>query len=204
MGTLMENRVTTIDLLRHGKPEGGEIFRGSTDVVLSPVGWQQMQAAVATEQPWQHVVTSPMQRCAHFAEALAQQQGIGLSANHALREISFGDWDGQSFVAVREQYGDLLDQYWRDPFHCAPPNAEPMPQFCQRVQQALWQTVADYHGQHLLLVTHGGVIRAILATILHSEAVSMLRYDVPYASFSRIRIYHDEAGNWPQLVFFNR
>lgn len=200
----MQSTVTTIDLLRHGKPEGGEIFRGATDVLLSDEGWQQMHASVANGESWQQIVSSPLKRCRAFAEQLAQQHQLPISQHDGLREISFGAWDGMAFGQVREQYGDLLDLYWRDPFNFAPPDAEPMSDFCQRVQQALWHLVEQYRGQHLLLVTHGGVIRAVMAEILQAQSVSLLRYEVPYAAFSRVRIYHDDAGNWPQLVFFNR
>ncbi len=62
----MSTVTTTIDLLRHGACEGGEIFRGSSDVALSEQGWQQMRAAIADETaPWQAVVSSSLQRCAH-------------------------------------------------------------------------------------------------------------------------------------------
>lgn len=200
----MQSIVTTIDLLRHGKPEGGEIFRGATDVLLSNQGWQQMHDAVAQAEPWQRIVSSPMKRCHAFAEQLAERHQLPISLHEGIREISFGEWDGMAYSQVREQYGELFDLYWRDPHHYAPPHAEPITDFCQRVQLALWQLVEQYRGQHVLMVTHGGVIRAILAEILQAQAVSLLRYEVPYASFSRVRIYHDEAGNWPQLVFFNR
>lgn len=200
----MPSMVTTLDLLRHGKPEGGEIFRGATDVALSDEGWQQMFKAVGVGEPWQHIVSSPLLRCKLFAEKIAEDKALPLALHEGLRELSFGAWDGMTFADVRAQYGDLLDLYWRDPFQHAPPEAEPMADFCQRVQKALWQLVEAHKGKHLLCVTHGGVIRALLAEILQAQSVSLLRYEVPYASFSRIRIYHDEAGNWPQLVFFNR
>ena len=43
---MRDSLVTTVDLLRHGESEGGEIFRGSIDVPLTEMGWQQMQSAV--------------------------------------------------------------------------------------------------------------------------------------------------------------
>ena len=50
-------KTTTIDLLRHGQCEGGEIFRGSTDVALSEAGWQQMRHATQEEDNWDRVIT---------------------------------------------------------------------------------------------------------------------------------------------------
>ena len=192
--------VTTIDLLRHGKPEGGEIFRGFTDVPLTEEGWQQMRSALEGLSGWQQVVSSPLQRCLDFSESLALDVAVAAD----LAEISFGDWDGQSFKAVSEQNKVLFDSFWRDPIANTPPNAEPMLVFCERVQAAFWQAIEDFQGQHLLMVAHGGVIRAVLQHVLKSDVQALTCYEVPYACISRIKVYHDESGSYPQLVFHNR
>ncbi|NRB40080.1 MAG: histidine phosphatase family protein [Pseudomonadales bacterium] len=197
--------VTTIDLLRHGKPEGGDIFRGFTDVAMSELGLKQMQAAVAQQgDDYQQIVSSPMQRCLVFSDLIAQQQDIACEVVADLQEISFGDWDGQTFKAIAAQNQALFDGFWKDPIANTPPNGEPMLAFCHRIQAAFWQVVKTFEGQHILMVVHGGVIRAILQDILKSDVVALMRYEVPYASISRIKIYHDDAGFFPQLVFHNR
>lgn len=43
---------TTVDLLRHGEPEGGQMFRGAVDDPLSPRGWEQMRSAVGDCRAW--------------------------------------------------------------------------------------------------------------------------------------------------------
>ena len=104
---------------------------------------------------------------------------------------------------MEQQYGELFHEYWRDPHAQAPPDAEAMTDFCRRVSLAFWQVVKNHKNQHLLLVVHGGVIRALLSEILASEAISLMRYEVPYACLSRIKIYHEADKHWPQLVFHN-
>ena len=207
------NVITTVDLLRHGLPVGGEIFRGSTDVPLSDEGFVQMRAAVAKlhnscsgakSHEWQQIISSPLQRCSVFAQEIAAAQGVVTLIDNDLREMSFGDWDGQTLAAVKAHSAGLFANFWRDPIEHTPPNAEPMAQFCQRVSAAFWQNVLAYKGQSLLMVAHGGVIRAILGEVLQSPAASLLRYDVPYASISRIHIYHEGDRYYPQLVFHNR
>ena len=195
---------TTIDLLRHGKPEGGEIFRGSTDVPISDEGYQQMQQSYDKVSAHDLVITSPMLRCKTFAADVAKAKQLPLVEVEALKELHFGDWDGQSFEQVRTQYSELFNAYWQDPLNNTPPNAEPMRDFIQRIQQAFWQQIEAYRGQRILMVAHGAVNRVILSDILQSDAVSLLRYDVPYACISRIKIYHDDNGDWPQMVFHNR
>lgn len=201
---MFEFKKTTIDLLRHGKSEGGDIFRGATDVPLNEEGWQQMRSAVERQMGWDNIISSPMLRCLEFAEELGQDRSRVVVVNAAFREVSFGDWDGQVIADVHQHSAELIKQYWRDPFSVTPPNAESMVVFQQRVAEGLQQLIKNYRGQHILLVTHGGVIRMVLNKVLQAQQLSMLRYDVPYASFSRIAIYHDDQGDWPQLVFFNR
>ena len=197
-------QVTTIDLLRHGKPEGGEIFRGTTDVQLSEEGFEHMRQSFSKlERPTQ-LITSPLKRCADFTLELAQQHSIDICYEDKWRELSFGDWDGQSFKTVKEQYGQQFEQYWQDPINHAPPNAEPMPEFCERVQRAYEQLLLEHRGQHVLLVTHGGVIRALIAHVLQAELTSLMRYEVPYACISQIKVYHEGEQCFPQVIYHNR
>ncbi|MFZ0006897.1 MAG: histidine phosphatase family protein, partial [Steroidobacteraceae bacterium] len=64
-----------VHVLRHGETEGGARYWGRTDVALSARGWEQMRAAVAGHS-WERIVSSPLQRCAAFAEALAGERHI--------------------------------------------------------------------------------------------------------------------------------
>lgn len=163
----MLEHATTLDIIRHGKPVGGEIFRGKTDVVLSDEGWQQMQQTCERNaEDWQYIISSPMQRCLAFAEQIAEQKNIHLKVDQAIKELSFGDWDGQPIATIAEQQGELLRNYWQDPFAFTPPNAEAMQDFYQRVSQGVDNIVQQHRGKHLLLVSHGGVIRIILSHFL--------------------------------------
>ncbi len=63
-----------IDLIRHGEPQGGMRYRGQLDDPLSELGWQQMRNATANVQPWEHIVSSTLSRCADFAKELADKQ----------------------------------------------------------------------------------------------------------------------------------
>jgi alpha-ribazole phosphatase len=64
-----------VHLLRHGETDGGTRYWGRTDVALSSKGWQQMRTAVAG-RAWDLIISSPLRRCAAFAEALAEKIGV--------------------------------------------------------------------------------------------------------------------------------
>jgi len=198
-------QVTTIDLLRHGACEGGEIFRGSTDSPLSARGWQQMRDNLRSDDLWQQLICSPLQRCQAFTEQLADQRQLPWRAEAGFQEIDFGDWEGQLTADIARQHPDQIQRFWKDPVNNAPPGAETMQEFQQRVV-ASWQTLlAQHQGQSVLLISHGGVIRIILAALLQMPMRPLSFIAVPHASFSRIQIYHQPGqDDWPQLMFHNR
>ncbi|MCL1126891.1 histidine phosphatase family protein [Shewanella surugensis] len=152
--------------LRHGECEGGRILRGRVDVPLLPVGIAQMQAvAQLTMQP-DHIVSSPLRRCAEFAHQLHLTTDIDIHFCDALQEMDFGDWDGQGFDVLYERYEPALTRYWADPWSEKPPNGESMVMFEHRVDNAWEQLLQDFSGQVVLVIAHGGVIRHIMSRVL--------------------------------------
>lgn len=186
---------TLIDLIRHGEPAGGPMFRGSQDDPLSDTGWAQMHQALSDEDHWDSILTSPLQRCSAFARQLAAERGLTLHEEARLREISFGDWEGLTPAEVQERHGDRLARFWDNPVDNPPPEGESMEAFHARVHEAWQEWQQRLAGQRVLVVCHGGVIRMILAEVLGiplSRSFSVLT--VPYACRSRIRIDHSPHG----------
>ena len=88
---------TIIDLMRHGEPVGGRAYRGNNiDDPLSETGWQQMWDAIGEEAPWDHIITSPLERCAAFAEALMDVYSIPCTTEDNFKEVGFGSWEGKT------------------------------------------------------------------------------------------------------------
>lgn len=198
--------ITTIDLLRHGACEGGDVYRGSTDLALDETGWQQMRDAVALFDPlpWQVVITSPLQRCRSFSEELASGAGLPLRVEAGLQELHFGDWEGRSFAEVWEEQQNHVQLFFANPLQNAPPNGEPMPVFRERVLESWNSVIEDCRGQHGLLVAHGGTLRILLSEVLEMPLHKMVSLNVPYACLSRVIIYHTDERDAAQLVFHNK
>lgn len=205
---MSDSRFTTIDLLRHGQTTADDILRGRIDVPLSEAGYLQMSERVrpyiADSFPWQQVISSPLQRCARFANDLGTEHGAVVTIDEGFLEMDFGDWDGRSFDELRAEDPELFTRIWREPHKYSPPNGESFEVFVNRIVGA-WDKVLDRHaGEHVLVICHGGVIRALLTAVMQTPLTSMSRLDVPYACLSRIRVHHqDEQEHWPQLVFHN-
>jgi len=212
-GTQQEQRTITLDLIRHGEPEGGVRYRGSVDDPLSETGWQQMRHA--TEQArtagakWEAVISSPMLRCHEFAVELSDSLNLPLTTHPDLRELCFGDLEGLTPQEAWAREPELLKNLWADPVAHTPKGGEPFADFMQRVASALdnmLQTTLQTNGaRHLLVVVHGGVIRAALCHFLHMTPQDSFRVEVPYAGMSRIKVYLDADGQSnAALNFINR
>lgn len=203
---LNEPLTTTIDLIRHGEPAGGEMYRGTKDDPLSDLGWSQMRVATQSEVKWDHIVSSPLLRCREFATELSQARDLPLTVMEGFREICFGVWEGQRPAVLAVEDPQQVLRFWLNPVNNGPAGSEPFTEFAARIDQA-WQALLEaYKGQHVLLVCHGGVIRSVLASVMGMPLEHAFRWHVPYAAVSRVKIHTEQGGSEggrqvPSLVF---
>ncbi|MBW9264808.1 MAG: histidine phosphatase family protein [Candidatus Thiodiazotropha sp. (ex. Lucinisca nassula)] len=197
----MADRVTRIDLLRHGEPVGGRRYRGQIDDPLSDRGWEQMWQAVSGGRPWQAIVSSPLRRCSEFATALGRELKIAVELDERLKEVGFGDWEGQTGDQLRMRDQAILSRFYHDPIQNRPQQAEDLNHFNERVLDAYSNACERFLGQHLLLVAHAGVIRSIINHTLQAPLNSMYRLSIATASLTRIRI---DSERPPTLIFMGR
>ena len=187
-----------LELLRHGETELGGGLRGSLDDALTAAGWAQLRAAVVEGGPWDRLISSPLQRCARFAEELAAQQSLPLSLEPDLQELHFGAWEGRSTAELMQTVADDLGRFWADPYAFTPPQGEPLLRFEARVLGALQRLQARHAGERLLLITHGGVMRLLLARARGLPRSGLLQVNVAHAA--RFRLNLDGAGALTELL----
>lgn len=196
---------TRIDLIRHGEPVGGSRYRGQIDDPLSEKGWQQMRDAVADHAPWEQIISSPLSRCADFANELSARHNIPVTFDERLAEIGFGDWEGKSAAELMESSPDILMNFWRDPVNHTPPNAEPLIDFQVRVIGAWDEIISRYADQHILIVGHAGQMRMVIRHVLDMPLDKMFRLQIPNAGITRIQVDGPRNGATdemlPMLVF---
>ncbi|MBP5075849.1 alpha-ribazole phosphatase family protein [Pseudomonas chlororaphis] len=180
-----------LDLLRHGETELGGGLRGSLDDALTDAGWQQMRAAVAGQGPWDRLVSSPLQRCARFAEELGARLALPVSLEPDLQELHFGAWEGQSAAALMATDAEALGRFWADPYAFTPPQGEPVLAFSERVLGAVERLHQRYAGERVLLVSHGGVMRLLLARARGLPREQLLNVEVAHGALFALTV---EAG----------
>lgn len=172
----------SITLLRHGETKHQGAFYGSSHNPLTDNGWQQMVLS-ATQISFRAIVTSPLPRCAVFAQHLADQTSTSCITLPALQEYHFGKWEKQSLADLHQHFPSELSLFWQDPRDFTPPQAEPFFDFCTRVEQATEQ-LQRLHEQYqqLLVITHAGVIRTFTLLSGQHQPNTWLNYPVDYAS----------------------
>jgi alpha-ribazole phosphatase len=179
-----------VHLLRHGETQGGARYWGEMDVALSSQGWQQMRAAVAGRS-WELIVSSPLQRCAAFAEALAKELAAPCHLEADLREMSFGAWEGYSTAELLQRDAERLRLFWSDPSTNTPPGGEPLAELHARVIRVWQRLSAARESGRILIVTHGGPIRVLRAVQPRTPLSALLSIDVPHATLIGIECLRD-------------
>jgi alpha-ribazole phosphatase/probable phosphoglycerate mutase len=160
-----------------------------------------MWQAVSGERPWQAIISSPLRRCCEFATALGSQLDLAVELDDRLKEVGFGDWEGQTGDQLRQYDKSILSRFYHDPMQNRPRYAEDLNDFNGRVLAAYRDVCERFSGRHLLLVAHAGVIRTIISHTLQAPLSSMYRLSIATASLSRIQI-DDERP--PTLIFMAR
>jgi broad specificity phosphatase PhoE len=184
----MSDHLTQIDLLRHGETMNGARLRGSLDDPLTDEGWRQMEAAMVNAGPWDGIVSSPLSRCAAFAEALAFRLNLPVKIDERLREIHFGAWEGLSYAELMATAPTALMHFYQDPLRYPPPAAEPLEDFQERTLAALSEQFTPLNtSRRILFITHGGVIRVLLSYVRRWPLSRILEIDVPHASLHRLQ-----------------
>jgi len=163
---------TRLFIARHGETLANREYRfiGSRDDPLSEHG--QVQAAQLAEAlagfPIAAVYSSPMQRAWQTALPVAEQHSLSVQRCDALREGSFGIWEGMNraeVLARSPEDAQLFYQWGLDPT-LAPPGGESMVAMQERVCSGIEQLALAHPDQSIVLVSHVGPIKALMCTAL--------------------------------------
>ena len=156
--------MTLLALLRHAETDWSaqKRLQGRTDIPLSESGRRALQGcALPAVCGDMRVQSSPLLRC------LQTVQCLRLPIVHVeprIVEMSWGDWEGCSLPALREQLGDTLRANEDRGMDFQPPGGESPRQVWLRVQP--WLAELANACQPTLAVSHRGVIRVVFAAAM--------------------------------------
>ena len=162
----------SVYLIRHGKTEANEkrLYCGSTDLPLSKAGREELLSAAYAITP-ERFVTSGMKRTDETLQILFGD--VPYSVDIRFREVDFGDFEMKSYEMLKD---DPAYQAWLagDNEANTPPRGESGVQMTRRVLEA-FRELPD----GTALITHGGVIAAIMASLFPAEAKHRYQWQPP-------------------------
>jgi broad specificity phosphatase PhoE len=160
--------MTTLIFVRHGETEWNRIGRwqGHTDVPLTEEGKQQAVALaerfVDEKQHFDHVYASDLGRALETAQIVAAALGRPVHPLIELREMHLGGWSGLTSDEIRARYAADWDAFERGVDFRRGEHGESLADLRARVAAVIERLVRDHPGERLLIVTHGGTIRAAI------------------------------------------
>ena len=186
--------VPTIVLVRHGRTSANErgILAGrSPGVTLDKVG-QEQATTLATRLstvPFATIVTSPLERTRETAEYIHAQQERTASdvvVDERFIECDYGKWTGQSLATLAKK--PLWKQVQSHPSAVTFPDGESLMTMSMRAVSAIrdW-TQRSRDADVLAVVSHGDVIKAVLADALGMHLDAFQRLSVDPCSVSIVR-----------------
>jgi broad specificity phosphatase PhoE len=151
--------VTTILLVRHGETDWNVERRvqGHTDRPLNDTGRAQAVALADTLEGKQidAIYSSDLLRAYETARIVAERRSLGVTIVPELRERDFGTWEGLTDEEILERFPHARTGAWGD--------AETKEQMTERVHAALEQIATEHPDGNVLVITHGGPVRVLLA-----------------------------------------
>jgi broad specificity phosphatase PhoE len=192
--------MTTLLIARHGETDWNRARRwqGHADRPLTERG--RAQAAELAERladiALDGVYSSDLRRARDTAEAVAPGQGVDVVQLPELREVDVGSWEGLTREEAETRFPDGFRRWlaggtgWED--------GESYAEMSTRVLGAVERIANDDEGGRLLIVSHGGPVRAIHGAALGMdvEAYRRIRPVEPNARLSAVCF---EAGRLTEL-----
>jgi broad specificity phosphatase PhoE len=118
-----------------------------------------------------------------------------LQIDARIQEMNFGRWIGNSTQNLWQSDQTLMQQLWSEPLTFTAPEGESMLSFIARVKAAWADYLQSYPGQRILLITHGGVLRVLLAQSLGIDYAQTLRFELAYGQAARFKVYADGTSS---------
>ena len=197
-------------LFRHGETANAHniCLNGHYDVALSDKGLEQARqlARALQDHPIRAVYSSDLQRTHNGARLIAEPHGLDPIVFPELRELSFGKWEGMSLIELNQKFPGEMDQRIKQTELFRADGGESFQELNDRVIPKFNEIIASHPDETIVLMSHGGVNRAILAHLLGFPITNLFRISQFYAAVNIIQFYEDQVmvellnGTWQQII----
>jgi len=189
----MISKYCSLYIVRHGETEWNvkRLLQGQTDIPLNKTGEIQAEklAKKLRGAEFAMIFSSDLLRAKRTAEIVALEKKIAVRTTKALRERKFGRFEGKSWEA--EEFQSLFDKFLKlsakqrfktTAYEGSESDEELMSRFIPFIRE----TSVAYPGKNVLVVTHGGVMRAFLNHLAYDKGKEIQPGSIENAAYIRL------------------
>ena len=159
--------MTRLYIVRHGETEWNRDgkLQGWKNAPLTDLGIKQAEKLRDRLQKEDIDIAycSPLGRTCETAEILLDGRDIEMFEDEGLKEINMGEWEGKKAEIVKEKSPAEFKTFWERPDLYKPKDGESFYEVQERVLSSLYKIIEKHQGENILLVTHGGASKIIMA-----------------------------------------
>lgn len=206
----MKPAQTEIVLVRHGQTDANVAMRiqGQKDTPLNAVGLDQAEKVgdalvqVAQSRRFDGVYCSDLTRTRQTLAPFISQNGLPVSYIKQLRERDFGWFENQTYDEVAQSHPERAELFGRRDPEYDLHGGESLQTFLNRVVAVMTDIAARHPNQHILAVTHGGVLDCVQRwardLALHTER----DFEIPNTSVNKIVVTADQCqiASWADIT----
>lgn len=181
---------TTITFVRHGETNLNtqKCYFGHLNPTLNLNG--NIQAEKTTKllkhETFNIIYSSDLTRCVKTGEIINSYHKLNIITSDNLREKNFGIFEGKTYEEVKNEFPKEADQYFKDWKNYIIPEGESLDIMQKRCVKAVEKIITEHKSKSILIITHSGVIKALLAYYLCSDLDGFWRYQIDYASMTKL------------------
>jgi alpha-ribazole phosphatase/probable phosphoglycerate mutase len=186
-----------IILIRHGETDWNVLqrYQGQSDIGLNQRGREEAErlALSLENEKVQAIYSSDLSRTLETSQIIARSLKLDVNSDARLRELSFGVWEGKTFSEVYRDYQPEFQQWFEDTLDYQLPGGESFTQLLDRVRQSIHDIYIKHHNDTVVIVSHGGVIRALLYQIKAISQEELWGKGLQPGSFIRVSFNGSEV-----------
>ena len=195
---------TTITLVRHGETEWNVLgkFQGCKDIALSNEGILQAQyLSEKFKNKFDYIFTSPLKRARKTAEIISKGSDITPIVEIGITEIDFGEWEGLTIKEVETNFSKEFLEWKTDEINGPMCGGEQSLKIASiRAKRAILKIVMKHPGKNIIIVAHGGIIKAGLLGIFDLKMTMYHKINLGNTSVCKI-IFDNELS--PKIITLN-
>lgn len=165
-----KSQYCTFYIVRHGETEWNlkQLLQGQEDSPLTQKGIQQAEELrkELSSINFDYVFSSDLLRAKRTAQIITLEKKLAIKTSQLLRERSFGKYEGKAWGSYKTELGNLFNDYNKlsdkEKMNFKNPEIENDNQLISRFVTFLREIALSYPNKTILVVSHGGMMRALL------------------------------------------